>query len=207
MMSQPVWRLFACIGDVNWIEEGGLFVMVDDAEHYSAEAEYLDVFENERAVDEDCKLDYTVYRFVLEKCSYIDGILSDSSYHPDHPAWFARPYNPKRPDDTTFLSLLADSAGITERELIWWFCSDDPIQRALAYRVVGEYHGWQNLDSYPLGPHHFARQDVLDRYEKSMARLRLRELHKVPVHMPDSICIDWLIDNGMEVVADKLRSL
>lgn len=29
-------------------------------------------------------------------------------------------------------------------------CSDDPIKLAQAYRAIGDYLGWANLDAYPL---------------------------------------------------------
>lgn len=29
-------------------------------------------------------------------------------------------------------------------------CSNDPTRLAHAYRAIGDYHGWDNLDGYPL---------------------------------------------------------
>jgi hypothetical protein len=67
-------------------------------------------------------------------------------------AWFASPDSQKavRPQDTTYLSNICETMDVEESELVGMFCSDDPIQRALAWRMVGDYHGWDNLDSYPM---------------------------------------------------------
>ncbi len=51
--------------------------------------------------------------------------------------------------------------GIEAEELIALFLSDDPCERAQAWRCVGEYHGFDNLDSYPI---YFTRAEIEARY-------------------------------------------
>lgn len=48
------------------------------------------------------------------------------------------------------------------------FCSDIPVDRAIAYQTIGEYLDYENLDSYPIRFSH--REDVEARYaEKEQA--------------------------------------
>lgn len=163
-MSQPVWKFVANLGDVNPIDHGGYFVYVDETGVYPPEAVYLEV----EGDDEANK--WTEYRFSLEPCTFKDGILSDNKFHPEHPAWFAKPEKERkeRPQDTTYLKTVADACGQTEEELIEQFCSDDPVQRAFSWREVGMCHGWRNLDDYPL--EFTDRSEVEARYNEECKR-------------------------------------
>jgi hypothetical protein len=82
---------------------------------------------------------YVVYRFSIEQCTFIDGILSDNKFHPDHPAWFADSI-----EDS------ARSSGVPVSELIDFLCSSDAGKLASAYETIGSYHGFDNFDGYPL---------------------------------------------------------
>jgi hypothetical protein len=163
MTKQPQWLAIANLGDVNPVDHGGFFVFVDNTGAYAPEAEFLDV-----PFDETDR--YTVYRFCLDKCTLTDGILSDNQFHPSHPAWFAQPEHERknRPQDTCYLSNVADSMGIDLHALHSLFCSDNPIERAEAYRAIGEYHGFENLDSYPL---ELTRSEARKRYRTPLRQL------------------------------------
>ena len=143
-MSQPQWETVANLGDANPIDHGGYFVFVDETGVYPPEAELL------REPCEDGPQVWEVFRFVLEPCTFIGGILSDNRFHPDHPAWFA-----------DGLQGVASTMDVPLDELILWFCSDNPISRANAWRNVGEYHGFENLDSYPL---RLSESEISERY-------------------------------------------
>lgn len=171
-MTQPVWKTIANLGDADPVDHGGYFVMVDETGVYPPEVEVLvepceEWLQND-GTETDCipkdEGQWTVYRFILEPCTFADGILSDNPYHPASAAWFAKPESKRaeRPQDTTYLANLCRCCGISEKELISYFCSDDPIQRALAWRNVGMYHGWYELDQYPLT---LSREEVCKRYE------------------------------------------
>jgi len=164
-MSQPQWKFVAQLGDVDPIEHGGYFIFVDETGVYAPEAELLEV------IEEGDEISWEVRRFILEPCTYIDGILSDNKFHPQYPAWFAtpEPEKAKRPQDTTYLSNIASCQGLAVEELIKQFCSTDPIQRAWAYRAVGEYHGFANLDEYPLVFTDEQRSEVEERYKECVA--------------------------------------
>jgi hypothetical protein len=158
MSQQPKWKLVANLGDVNPLDYGGYFVLVDETGVYCPEGEWLD------PPVEGCET-YTVRRFILDQCiySHSTGILSDNRFHPESPAWFATPELHKlvRPQDSTYLTNLAKSYDMEVDELVGLFCSYDPIRRAEAYRMVGEYHGWENLDDYPLELSH---DEAIERY-------------------------------------------
>jgi hypothetical protein len=169
-MNQPTWKLLGNLGDENYIDHGGFFVYEDTTGVYGHEAELL-VSENEHETE---ATRWTVYRFSIPQCSLKmremtagldDSILSDNRFHPGHPAWFAQPESKQaqRPQDTTYLSKIADYAGMTLEMLREWFCDAEPMRRAHAYRLVGEYHGFNNFDNYPL--HFNNRADVEARYK------------------------------------------
>ena len=142
---QPKWKFIANLGDVNPLDHGGYFVFEDESGVYPPEAELLEAPEDDGG-------EYVVYRFALEPCTFIDGVLSDNRFHPDFPAWFAKPEAQRadRPQDTTYLSNVARCSGTTLEELVALFTSTDPCKRAIAWREIGMYHGFENLDSYPL---------------------------------------------------------
>lgn len=156
-MSQPNWVLVAQLGDVNPLDCGGYWVLRDTTGAYPEEAELLVVDES----DENSSV--TAYRFILERCTYVNGILSDNQFHPDHPAWFAAPESRRkeRPQDTCYLSNVASSAGRDEEELIADLCSEDAVRRAMAYRDIADYHGAHEFDQYPLT---LTRQEAERRY-------------------------------------------
>lgn len=171
MSQQPQWKMIANLGDEDPFNHGGYFIYKDETGVYPEEAVKL-VIENESEQDVDL-LFYTEYRFILDCCTYINGILSDNKFHPEHPAWFAQPEKKKRrrPQDTTYLSNVAECVDWQPRDgMPAAFCSADPCERARAYEAVGDYHGWENLDNYPRTG--ISRKEVLERYEKEYKQLR-----------------------------------
>ena len=145
-MSQPIWKCVAQIGDAAPLDHGGLWVFIDTTGVYPPEGE---LYEPETR---------QVRRFILEDCTYTNGILSDNKFHPDHAAWFA--------DD---LQAVASCIGTDAADLINQFCSADPITRAQAWRAVGDYFGWDNLDSYPLT---LTRREAARRYNGKTYRVQ-----------------------------------
>lgn len=166
--SQPQWKYITNLGDKNPIDYGGYFIYTDETGVYEAEVEYVEVVDEAFDFDNEDKGKWFVYRFQLEKCTYINGVLSENKFHPDHPAWFAQPESmmKERPQDTTYLSRMAECFGLTHDNLVELFCSDNVVERAEAYRMVGSYHGFDNLDSYPL--EFTSRKEIEKRYKKEM---------------------------------------
>jgi hypothetical protein len=130
--QQPEWELVGNYGDIHPIDHGGYFVFRDRTGVYPPEAELLESPENDSGT-------WYAYRFVLEPHTFENGILSDNPYHKDHPTWYA-----------DRLESMADTVGITADELRDLFLSNDPAERAEAYRCVEAEFGAENLDSYPL---------------------------------------------------------
>ncbi len=168
MSSQPEWTLIAQLGDANPFDYGGYFIYRDRTGVYTEQAEYVVVD------DEDSrKPRFTVYRFDLDRCTLTDGVLSDNPYHPTSNAWFASPEKrmTERPQDTTYLSRMGTTMDKTVDEYHQAFCSADPLERAQAYRDVGEYHGFDNLDEYPLTG--LSRAEVKKRYSDKIGEKRV----------------------------------
>jgi hypothetical protein len=149
-MSQPTWKLLGSLGDVNPIDHGGMLVYEDTTGIYAPEAVMIRPLDESEHDESGAR--WIVYRFPLDRCTYVDGVLSDNEHHPEHPAWFATPESRKadRPQDTTYLSRVASSMGMEAGELIEALCSDHLIERAAAYEAIGSYHGFINLDHDPI---------------------------------------------------------
>ena len=156
-MSQPVWKFIGNLGDLHPLDHDGFFVYEDTTGVYTPEAEAV------RRDDDSDDPFYTVYRFDLDRCTYINGVLSDNKFHPDMPVWFAHPESEKmaRPRDSTYLSHVSDNCGESVEDLIRMFCSEDVLERAEAYRAVAEYHGYDEFDHYPLT---LRRRELRNRY-------------------------------------------
>jgi hypothetical protein len=135
--QQPDWELVGTIGDVDPLGYGGGFVFRDKTGVYPPEIEYVEPIGDGGSRDDVQSV--TAYRVVLEPHTYIDGVLSDNPFHPAYPVWYA--------DD---LDSMCKTCDCDRDELIDKFCSDDPMERAMAYENVASYWGWHELDHYPL---------------------------------------------------------
>jgi hypothetical protein len=151
--GQPEWEFVANLGDVNPFDYGGYFVHRDKTGVYPEEAELLVVDDEESETST-----YTVYGVVLDRLKMVDGYLVPFKYDS---SW---PHPVERYDEWFHEKLgdVADSIGTTKEELEEAFTSADPIIRADAYRVIGDYHGWENLDHDPLTS--LSRAEVEERY-------------------------------------------
>lgn len=134
MTNQPTWKCIANLGDTTPWDYGGAFVMEDTTGVYCPE---LWLFEVPDSEDEPAM----EYRILLEKCTYVRGILSDNKFHPSVRVWFGEPER---------LAAIASAVGTSELELVNCFCSDDPVQRAMAYRLAVDTYGPSEFDQYPL---------------------------------------------------------
>lgn len=149
-MSQPKWKLVANLGDVSWLEHGGIFVYKDETEVYDPELEIL----WKHPEISNC---YYSDRFVMEKCFYEKNILSDNEYHKDFPAWFA--------DD---INSICDLMDLDPDQFIKDICSDDILLRAWSWYAVYSHWGIDNLsgDSEEL-----TGFEASNRFRHDMAKL------------------------------------
>jgi hypothetical protein len=147
MTAQPKWKEIAQLGDVHPIDYGGYFIYEDETGVYEPEGEYL-----ESPDSDDAPEGWTVYRFTLER----KKIFEDEETHQLYLVPFRYdntwPHAVSQYDEWFHkdLAAVAQSSGIELKALRESFCSDDPKVRAWAYREIGQYHGFANLDAYPL---------------------------------------------------------
>ena len=137
--EQPKWKLVVQLGDVNPIDYGGYFVYEDETGVYEPEAELLDSAETDDGT-------WIVHRFSLDRCKMVESFLVPHKYNASwpHPAnrydeWFNRD-----------LDQVSVHCGIPVETLRAQLCAESAIERAQAYRAIGEHHGFENLDSDPL---------------------------------------------------------
>lgn len=135
MTKQPTWKLLTNLGDVHPVEYGGLFVFEDITGVYDPEMELIEAPEDSIDID-DPKARWTTRRVVLDRCTFINGVLSENEFHQDKPAWFAD-------------SLASVARSMDCGDLVSLLCSEQAINRAIAYRAIYDFHGWDNGDSYP----------------------------------------------------------
>lgn len=160
--GQPRWQLIDNLGDANPIDHGGLFVYRDTTGVYMEEAELLQPIDSERGEPET----WYAWRFLLDRCTFVNGVLSDNKYHPECSAWFAKE-----------IGAVASMNGKTSDDMIDDLCSDDPRRRAFAYEAIGNYWGFNNLDGD--GPDTFdSRAQVNARYRNDIRTLGRRERAK-----------------------------
>ena len=67
-MSQPAWECIAQLGDKNPIDHGGYWILRDTTGVYAEEAELL-------LVPDDDDREYTIYRFTLDRCTFVNGVV------------------------------------------------------------------------------------------------------------------------------------
>lgn len=158
--QQPIWKFVAQLGDVHPFDHGGLFVYEDETGVYPPEAEKLIVL----GEDEE-HTTWKVRRFVLANLKlasegdnvYLISAKYDATWpHPlaNYDEWFHK--------DLKDLTGVNSSLGLTVDEMRQYFVSASSSERARAWEELGEYYGWDNLDSYPLI---FSdRADIVARY-------------------------------------------
>jgi hypothetical protein len=153
MTKQPNWKFIANLGDASPLTDGGYFIYEDSTGIYPPEGERFDADSLE------------VHRFSLDKCELYEGHIIPFGFgartdlpHPtsDYVEWF-----------DADLAGVASFAGITREDLAGWFASADIILRARAYELIGEYHGFENLDGYPL---QLTRKEAAKRYKEEVKK-------------------------------------
>ena len=138
---QPRWHVAANLGDVNPLDHGGSFVLIDSTGVYDPELWRFD--------SESMQL----HRFSIEQCHRTaSGEIGDNNYHPNLAAWFGSA------EKLRWVGSFADS-GDLHRHL----CGSNVIDRALAYLALCDYHGSDNFDDYPLTLTRSKARKLIDR--------------------------------------------
>ena len=145
MTQQPSWHCVANIGDADPYEYGGAFVLVDRRGIYEPELILVESF--------DGSSNREVSNIVLDSLTVIKDRsietgrpedswvgLSDNMYHADIAAWFG---------DLDSLQKVADYIGDDLHSFMRSLLSSNPIERAIGFRHLSDYHGVVNFDQYP----------------------------------------------------------
>jgi len=131
--KQPSYWCIENIGDVDPMEHGGAFVLVDRTGVYSP---VLLILEG------NCDNGHSLHDIELTPLIRIkdnDGrqhSLSDNKFHPDLPVWFA---------DKKSLQDLASFSGRSYDGLLNSFLSSCPVERAFPYMSAFMFHGSEEL--------------------------------------------------------------
>jgi hypothetical protein len=148
-MAQPKWKYVDNLGDEHPLEHGGYFIFEDTTGVYPPEAEIYD--------PEDGK----AYRFMLDPLVFVHvefgGEKSDRllvrhiwdmfNSRDERPRYSMLSYN----EWFTETALLLDEQQVLgDTSVISLLTSDNILERAMGYREIGEYWGYDNLDGYPL---------------------------------------------------------
>jgi hypothetical protein len=167
MTNQPKWKLIAQMGDASPLEYGGHWVFQDTTGIYSCEAEKLIIQHESKG-----EFKYFAYRYCLDKCRMIQEYLVSANYNK---TW---QYHVSRYDEwfhhNNNFEALASYIDKTSKELETLFCSDNPIDRAIAYEAIGDYFEFENLDSYPLI---MTKSEMKKRYRKAIYAISKRKKH------------------------------
>lgn len=153
--KQPTWELVENLGDVHPLDYGGYLIYRDTTGVYPEEGQKIIV--------DDSADRWEVYRFPLDRCKMVHGYLVPIHYeaswpHPlgNYDEWFHKT-----------LSEVGQFVGQTKDDLESALCSENPLDRANAYQAIGDYHGYANLDSYPLV---FTNRAEIEKQYPSFAR-------------------------------------
>lgn len=154
---QPSFWCVANIGDVNPLNHGGAFVLVDRRGTYCPELRILEPMGEDSYGD---PTGWLLHAVLMEDCTVFrdsDGrvCVSDNRYHPTKEAWFGRPAD---------LACLADFIGERAEDLARSFMGDIP-ERAIAWKAVNDYWGPQTQP-----------EQLNKREASSFCRLMLRQL-------------------------------
>jgi len=164
MNNNPDLKLVAQLGDSNPFDHGGQFVFIDKTGINSPFLEVLEISSGntETEYDKDGNvliygnMEWEINHIGLDQCIYVDGFLyvklsDDEDDLPDHPIWFSDK-----------IEIVAEFVGLKPIELIKKFCSENVVERAVAYKSVADCYGIINFDSHP----HYVqeRRDLEKRY-------------------------------------------
>jgi hypothetical protein len=155
-MTYRVPEPIATYGDVDFLKYGGQLLLPNRDEIGNP---YLEVIE---PPTENLDTTWVIYRFDVDR---LKKVIVKRTYHlvpfGYEPATWPHPVRMYNEWFVDSLPNVAESMDCPEEELITDLCSEKPEERARAYIMLGEYHGWENFDSYPL---HLSEHEAHERY-------------------------------------------
>jgi hypothetical protein len=125
---QPRWHVAANLGNVNPLDYGASFVLIDSTGIYDPELWRFD--------SDSMRL----HRISIEQCHRtITGEIGDNNYHPNLSAWFG-----------SAESLRSVSSFVGNEDLPRHLCGSNVIERAFSYIALCDYYSADNFDGYPI---------------------------------------------------------
>jgi hypothetical protein len=153
------WKVLGTLGDVDPVEYDGSQILVNSK---TLETPVLELLRRWCSEDErgEPQQEWRLFSVLLEKFVLIEGkyLVLDSVAK----AFFRIPPDLPYPIETydewfhsssdgfeSHLVLAAKSSGMEPTELVRMFCSENVMERAIAYETLIAYVGEENFDSYP----------------------------------------------------------
>lgn len=173
------------LGDVNPVEHNGAVVLVDPELPDRPEMEVM-VNYSDFADDSD---HVKIFRFEIRRCTFVDGVLSDNEFHPEHPAWFA-----------SHLDSIEHCNGYEAGHLVEALCSEDLMVRAQAYYDLLYFHGEEEFDQEPLilstreAEHRYSHEKFGFGYEPLKVAKVLQEILDAVVAPPEELPPNYKTD-------------
>lgn len=154
--NQPRWHVATNLGDVNPLEHGGSFVLIDSTGIYDPE---LWKYEEWQEGDPIRRL----YRITLKRCFPIEGgHIGNNIYHSYMPTWFGK---------REMLKSVEDSAD--HLQLVFDICSVDVRKLASAYLSLIGHYGAHEFDSEPCILSNGEARRLIDRLLRAQESGRL----------------------------------
>ena len=148
MTNQPDWKFVGLLGDQgDPIEFGGTWVYIDRTGVYPPEAEYVQPPYHDPPYEGKDKRRWTVSRFILDKIYLVENVITAMRPGKQLPHPYPSSYKEWWAD---YLDEMCLTNGMKRDDFLSLIMSDDPMKRAAAWQMIGEYHGMENLDSYPI---------------------------------------------------------
>lgn len=183
--QQPDWEFIANLGDMNPLEYGGYFIYKDKTGVYPERADVI-LPPSEHMTGETLN---EIYRIEIERLKLVEGYLVPVRYRRDWNLTFPQPKSKRggvlewRPEDIEnklhaqrfaawfqeHLESVSSSSGTTKEELEIAFTSENPLERFEAYRMIGEYYGWEELGGEPIRR---TQKEAEKRYAKELRAIR-----------------------------------
>lgn len=146
--AQPAWWAVAKTGDVNVLEEGGGYLLVDRRNIYAPE---WNVWAPERR---------QLSRISLERCHMTpDGAVGDNRFHVGMAAWFG---------ESDRLVSAAATCDQTEEQLMGLLVSSNPLERLKGYEALVEHHGVYEFDQHPVDYEPADARRLFRRFERQI---------------------------------------
>lgn len=145
MVEYAYPNVVANLGDVNYIVHGGRLVLAPTEDNPNPTVEIIDP-----PPEGEPKTGWRIYWFDLEPLKIVE---EDNTLFLVPASWDESWPHPLASYDEWFhkgLESVAEFMGTTAHELREGFCSDNLVARAVSWCAIGDFYGFENLDSDPL---------------------------------------------------------